>query len=443
MEIFASIVAGATTPTGGNTASTRIALPSGFTIDTTKLNSTAANESVLGTFQGTITGVGNFGGQIRKHTSNTQFELWPVIPNATDYKTAYSTLSASQITNSGTQVGKVYAHVIVPITGWTANTISGASLNAIVNGGNSYGGDLTIGTNDNFGLNLETNGIVRASISAAGNVGIGTASPSVPLQINAPGSTFAHQIINTDGANAERIRWTVSSAGVVANCINTAGTAIPFSVTGGSGINYVSATAAGEVTLGPTTGGGLIHTVQSNAATSLAIRAGTGTNATLRLFNGVTAAWALTNDAAANGFQINSSLANGVLVGTAAGAWTLGPAAGAKIKINGHLEIPRTDVATSGTITNYALGAAGSIKFTSGSAKTLDTVAGDGTDGRLLYIINTGGTLTILDNSSAAGLSANRFLTGSGASITITTEGAVTAMYDAGNNKWRVVSIVN
>jgi len=128
---------------------------------------------------------------------------------------------------------------------------------------------------------------------------------------------------------------------------------------------------------------------------------------------------------------------------SSAGAWTLGPAAGAKIKINGHLEIPRTDVATSGTITNYALGAAGSIKFTSGSAKTLDTVAGDGADGRLLYIINTGGTLTILDNSSAAGLSANRFLTGSGASITITTEGAVTAMYDAGNNKWRVVSIVN
>jgi hypothetical protein len=120
MEVFASVTAGATTPTGGTTGSLRISLPTGFTIDTTKINSATANESVLGTWQGSLTGTGNIGGQIRKHTSNLQVELWRVATASGD-NNPYDTVSASYMTNGGTVVGKAFAHFTVPIAEWAGS----------------------------------------------------------------------------------------------------------------------------------------------------------------------------------------------------------------------------------------------------------------------------------------------------------------------------------
>ena len=47
-----------------------------------------------------------------------------------------------------------------------------ATVGAIVNGGNSFGAPITIGTNDNFAMNLETDGIDRIQISNTGAVTI-------------------------------------------------------------------------------------------------------------------------------------------------------------------------------------------------------------------------------------------------------------------------------
>lgn len=51
-------------------------------------------------------------------------------------------------------------------TGWVAMT--GLTGNEIFNGGNSFGSHISVGTNDNFGLNLETNGTNRLFISNEG-----------------------------------------------------------------------------------------------------------------------------------------------------------------------------------------------------------------------------------------------------------------------------------
>jgi hypothetical protein len=45
-------------------------------------------------------------------------------------------------------------------------------LNAIAQGGNSFGAPITMGTNDNFGVNLETNGTDRLTISNTGAVAV-------------------------------------------------------------------------------------------------------------------------------------------------------------------------------------------------------------------------------------------------------------------------------
>ncbi|MDP1625231.1 MAG: tail fiber domain-containing protein [bacterium] len=54
---------------------------------------------------------------------------------------------------------------------------------AFMNDGNSFGTTTTIGTNDAFDLNFETNGIARVTVTADGNIGIGTTSPTQRLVV--------------------------------------------------------------------------------------------------------------------------------------------------------------------------------------------------------------------------------------------------------------------
>jgi trimeric autotransporter adhesin len=66
--------------------------------------------------------------------------------------------------------------------------------------GNSYGADATLGTNDNYALNFETNGTTKMTVLANGNVGIGTTGP-----------TYSLDVTNTTGAG---IQSSVSSTGI-------------------------------------------------------------------------------------------------------------------------------------------------------------------------------------------------------------------------------------
>jgi hypothetical protein len=52
-----------------------------------------------------------------------------------------------------------------------------------INGGNSFGGTATLGTNDGKDLAFETNGTTKMTIQSGGNVGIGTTAPTRPLDV--------------------------------------------------------------------------------------------------------------------------------------------------------------------------------------------------------------------------------------------------------------------
>jgi hypothetical protein len=55
--------------------------------------------------------------------------------------------------------------------------------NLVYLGGNSTGSTVTIGTNDNYNLNLETNNVTKMTIMSSGEVGIGTTTPNQKLTV--------------------------------------------------------------------------------------------------------------------------------------------------------------------------------------------------------------------------------------------------------------------
>lgn len=159
---------------------------------------------------------------------------------------------------------------------WTIST-----NNAALQGGNSFGATMLLGTNDNFGLDFETNGTVKVSI---GTDGILTASNGAPgsavrARFNAsnPPASLSYfcangnpylgfntnQTASTDGQTytttnpASRVVGPTGSGALSLDVAasGTAGNAITW-------VNALTASAAGAVTVGPsgTSVSTLVHT---------------------------------------------------------------------------------------------------------------------------------------------------------------------------------------
>ncbi|WP_374073547.1 beta strand repeat-containing protein [Bdellovibrio bacteriovorus] len=148
---------------------------------------------------------------------------------------------------------------------WT----TASSSSGYVDGGNSFGANATLGTNDNYSLGFKTNNSTRMTIGASGNVGIGNTSPLATLQVgDKPVSVFGHstrgqfltynmytdgsayRYINSDVATA--IEMNGSAGGNIAFWTWGSGTAgNSFSL--GSPKMYI--TNAGNVGIGTTTPG--------------------------------------------------------------------------------------------------------------------------------------------------------------------------------------------
>lgn len=76
--------------------------------------------------------------------------------------------------------------------------LSAGGSGDVLNAGNSFGAMMTLGTNDNFSLNLETNNMNRLTILNSGNVGIGTIAPTDNLQVI---GSIRSDTIRTDSGN--------------------------------------------------------------------------------------------------------------------------------------------------------------------------------------------------------------------------------------------------
>jgi hypothetical protein len=100
------------------------------------------------------------------------------------------TVSGSSVMSGSLNVTQGITSSLFGTASWaqnalTASFVSTASLasNFFVQGGNSFGTTALLGTNDSQSLAFETSGSVRMFISSSGNVGIGTSTPTVALQV--------------------------------------------------------------------------------------------------------------------------------------------------------------------------------------------------------------------------------------------------------------------
>ncbi len=78
-----------------------------------------------------------------------------------------------------------------------------SSVSGVVNNGNSFAAPMIIGTNDANVLQFETGGSTRVTIDTAGNVGIGTASPTEKVEIlrNLVGISDSLKLTNTSSGD--------------------------------------------------------------------------------------------------------------------------------------------------------------------------------------------------------------------------------------------------
>lgn len=116
---FDVLIAGSTTPTGGDTSNAKIYLPAGMAIDFTKLKNNGTNGSVVGYSSGSTAG-GNHNGEVRivNATTTDQVNIWRIDPTSGTAANSTAPLAAANI---GAAAYHISAKFRLPILGWSSS----------------------------------------------------------------------------------------------------------------------------------------------------------------------------------------------------------------------------------------------------------------------------------------------------------------------------------
>jgi hypothetical protein len=93
---------------------------------------------------------------------------------------------------------------------------------------------------------------------------------------------------------------------------------------------------------------------------------------------------------------------------------------------------------STGTLNDVSTSQKSYFSFTGASAVTVTGFA-NGSDGKLLYILNKTGTQLTINNNDTGSSAANRILTGTGAAISVENNASLILIYDAATSLWNVV----
>ncbi|WP_374074559.1 tail fiber domain-containing protein [Bdellovibrio bacteriovorus] len=141
--------------------------------------------------------------------------------------------TGSAITTFNCSVGQIVTFDASGVMGCTNYSASGV----FANGGNSFGADATLGTNDAFALGFETNGTTKMTITSTGLVGIGTAAPNALLEVqsttansgvrvSAPTGLNSYIDFFNNGVKKGNVYWNGTSSTLQINDVGTTNTII-------------------------------------------------------------------------------------------------------------------------------------------------------------------------------------------------------------------------
>jgi len=292
----------------------------------------------------------------------------------------------------------------------TCGTDSTGGTGGFVDGGNSFAANATLGTNDNFALNFETNGTTKMSVLANGNVGIGTASPSAPLDVATSSATttasFSNTLFNpateTIGISSysATIRGSTSSADLVGVYGSTealgvavhSGTVVGVRgrgmINGSTGFSQnlvagvqgkVSAISPGSATV--VTGAGIIGSVMTGPGVTMnkgsALHAASNTKSGSGSIVANYGLYLEPQTVGTSNFQIYSEGTAPSYFAGSVGIGTTSPQANAKLQVNGAAaSLP--NIINAGASVDLSLSNIHYLKAVGGTAITLSNIASGG-----------------------------------------------------------------
>jgi hypothetical protein len=184
---------------------------------------------------------------------------------------------------SGSITGSLFGTSSWANNALTASFVATSSTNAFVQGGNSFGTQALLGTNDTQNLAFETSGSTRMFVSSSGLVGVRTTTPEYTFDVSGSIRANGSFVFATDGAGGNGLsfvrnsnnNWTWGTAGI-GNVMTIAGntTSLPQVVTTSNGLNVTPGGNQQSYALGVTVGAypaATLATFSSGSVTALTI----------------------------------------------------------------------------------------------------------------------------------------------------------------------------
>lgn len=245
---------GLLTSTDWNTFNNKLGTASAFAGDVSGTSSTTSVDKIKGK---TVSPAAYFSGQTLRYDGSNWVNAvlsfsdlsgaiatsqLPVVP-VDKGGTGVNSLTANRIlTSNGTGSGvTVFTCAVGELLTFDGAGVMGctgyASSGMFANGGNSFGANASLGTNDAYSLAFKTNGSTRLTILSGGNVGVGVTNPTKALDMSfaSAGISNGIQSTNTDATGASSLTFTAGTNKVYLGV---------WGQSAGSGVTYLQSNAA-------------------------------------------------------------------------------------------------------------------------------------------------------------------------------------------------------
>lgn len=266
----ASVAAGDIVAAGSLAVSGQTTLGGVTIVNSTTTNATTTNFATDNLFStvgriitGTVDTLTSVAANITTLVADSLTTTQIVATNSTTTNATSTNLYASNLSTAGLNVsGDTTLNTDLSGLAWLSNGLVGTTSTSSLGfgasffqqDGNSFGSTATFGTNDGQSVALETSGTPRLTVTAAGNVGIGSTTPLSNLSVSGTAGQTAN-LFTVASSSGNRILNVAPSGdvnfGTVATVVNSLGNG--YLSVGGQGVlssNFFSTNAAVNVSAG-------------------------------------------------------------------------------------------------------------------------------------------------------------------------------------------------